>query len=53
MKRVKILDVDFIGDQEALTKEEENALHEYFNKKSSSKKAIRKETSRKLKEKVG
>ncbi|MBE0655676.1 MAG: hypothetical protein IH594_17885 [Bacteroidales bacterium] len=35
MKNNKIeLDVDFIGSQESLTEEEENALHDYFEKRN-------------------
>lgn len=48
MKAVKILDVDFIGGQEGLTKEEETALSAYFSsKKLSKKKQSVKETMRK------
>jgi hypothetical protein len=38
------LNVDFIGDQESLTKEEENALTKYFQQKK--KKKENKKTSR-------
>jgi hypothetical protein len=50
MKPKKIeLDVDFIGGQEPLTKEEEKNLSDYFakRKKITSSKAIRKTTPRK------
>jgi len=38
MKKKKLeLDVDFIGEQTSLTKEEEKTLSEYFKKKKSKK----------------
>jgi hypothetical protein len=35
--KIEELAVDFIGEQEKLTQEEENALREYFKKRSESK----------------
>lgn len=44
----KEFDIDFIGEQSSLTKEEENALSEYFKKKKASLKLTeRKKTERK------
>jgi len=37
MKKTKELDVDFIGGQEPLTKEEEKALSDYFQAKKAKK----------------
>ena len=36
MKKRKELDVDFIGGQEPLTKEEERALSEFFRQKKDN-----------------
>ncbi len=41
-KRKKELDVDFIGSQDPLTKEEEKKLKEYFVKNKRSEAKIRK-----------
>lgn len=46
MKKTKLeLDVDFIGGQGPLTKEEEKALSEFFNKRKEQLKAVSKAKS--------
>jgi hypothetical protein len=51
-KQSNELDVDFIGSQDKLTKEEELALNQYFTKRkdgrSKSIKSIRKSKSKKM-----
>jgi len=46
----KELNVDFIGGQEPLTKEEENALSDFFKKKKeqNARKGLKKKTSKRV-----